>query len=246
MRKNYYLVTLFVLLFAFSFKVSASTCKNERVMELTSLANNVNVSYQEYEQLVDEYDSEMFADEEDSHIKVTYPSYYLTVYNLVDDLNVSVSRNDTNQVIIATSKDKDEDGVVYFDTGFATRVKTFTVKIRSNDSNCQNEVLKTLTLTTPMFNKMSLYHDCEENPEFSLCQKFTSVDYSNVTPQDFDKKLSEYKVQKEEEEKKANSIWYNIGNFLSKYMWFIIIPIVVIVIAIIVIYVIRRKKSRLV
>lgn len=245
MKKNIYFVLLFVFGLLITTGVKASTCRDTRVLELSSLANEVNVSYQEYDKVVDEYSSETFVDEDDDpETKSTFPAYYLTVYNLPDDLNVSVVRNDTKKSVEAYTKDKDADGVIYIDTGYAAQVKLFTVKIRSNDSNCKNEILKTVAITTPKYNKFSQYMVCQENPDFNLCQQFTTTDYSDVTEDQFNEKLEEYKTKKEEEERKQKSILYNIGKFLSAYGWYILIAVVIIGVAIIVIK-IRRKKSRL-
>lgn len=246
MKKKNYLFLMLVLFFTLTIKVNASTCSSERSLELSSLANNVNVSYQVYDKVIDEYDSETFTDEDDTSVKHTYPGYYLTIYNLIDDLNVTIQRDDTQKVVELNSSNKNEEGIVYVDTGLAGKIKNYTVKIRSNDSNCQNEILKTVVITTPMYNDFSKYEVCQENPEFNLCQEFTTVDYSEVSNSTFMTKLDEYKKQKAEDEKKKNSIIHNILVFLNTYKWYIIIPIIVLVIAIIVIYIIRRKKSRLV
>lgn len=250
MKKKRIYVLLFLLgvLFTTGTSVKASTCTDDRIIQLSSLANDVKVSYQEYDKLIDEYDSEVLVgdDEGSSFVKHTYPAYYLTIYNLPDDLNVSVIRNDDKKDIVVYAKDKDKDGVIYIDTGIAGKVKMFTVKIRSNDSSCKNEVVKAVAVSTPMYNEFSTFESCQEYPEFELCKKYTSVDYSEITMPEFTKKLEEYKEKKIEEEKKQKSIFYNIGKFLSTYKWYIIIPIVIIGVALIVIYIIRRKKSRLV
>lgn len=239
---NYLLLLLFGMLITVG--VKASTCSDSRVLELSSLANEVNVSYQEYDKVVDKLDSDTFGDE-DGEVDVTYPAYYLTIYNLSDDLNASIVRSDTKETVEVSAKNKDKDGVVYVDAGMAAKVKLFTVKIRSNDSSCKNEVLKALAVTTPMFNDFSTYTVCQEYPEFELCKKYTTVDYSNLTMSDFNTKLEEYKVKKEEEERQQKSIVYNVGKFFDTYKWYII-GVVIIGVAIIVIYRIRRKKSRLV
>ena len=247
MKKNIYYALLLVFGLLMTVGVKASTCSDKRVLELSSLANEVNVSYQQYDKVVDEYDSETFVDEndEDAHTRSTYPAYYLTVYNLPNDLNISVTRDDTKKNVVASAKDKEEDGVLYIDTGYAAKVKLFTIKIRSNDSNCKNEVLKTVAITTPKYNKFSQYNSCQENPEFNLCQQFTTTDYSDVTNEQFIEKLEEYKAKKAEEEKRKSSIFYNIGKFFENYGLYIIIGVVIIGVAIIVIYIRRRKKSRL-
>ena len=247
MKKNSLFILLFLTSMFITVGVKASTCSDERVIELSSLANNVNVSYQQYDKFVEEYISESFTGEDDdSKVVATYPAYYLTIYNLPEDLNVSVVRSDSDKDIEVTSKDKKEDGVIYIDTGYATNVKLFTIKIRSNDSNCGDEIMKTVAITTPMFNKLSMNASCQDNPDFKLCQQFTTTDYSDVIDSQFQQKLEEYKAQKAGEEKKQNSILYNISKFVSKYRWYIIIPVVIIGVALIVIYIIRRKKSRLI
>ena len=248
MKKNSCYVLLFLLGICMTVGVKASTCSDQRVLELSSLANDVNASYQQYDKVVDEYESEIFVGDEDEDTKTqsTFPAYYLTIYNLPKDLNVSIIRNDTRKNVVVYADDKEDDGVIYVDTGYAAKVKLFTLKVRSNDSNCKNEILKTIAVTTPMYNKFSQYNSCQENPDFKLCQQFTTTDYSDVTNSQFIEKLNEYKEQKAEEEKKKNSLFYNIGQFISKNRWYIIISIAIIGVALIVIYIIRRKKSRLV
>ena len=246
MKKNSCYILLILLSVFITYGVKASTCSDKRILELSSLANNVNVSYQQYDKLVDEFDSETFVDDGDSIVKSTYPAYYLTIYNLPKELNASIIRNDTTKNVVVYESDKKEDGVVYVDTGYAGKVKLFTIKIRSNDSNCKNEILKTIAITTPMYNKFSTYNSCIENPDFNLCQQFTTTDYSDVTTAQFEEKLEEFKIKKNEEEKWKKSLIYNIGKFISTYRWYIIIPIVILGVALIVIYIIKRKKSRLV
>ena len=241
MEEKKKIIFLFLLMFAFSIKVCASTCSDARILELSSLANNVNVSYEKENRISDTY----VAAETNETTNDTYPAFYVTIYKLTKDLNVSITRDDIKKTVYANAEDAYDDGVIYVDAGFATMVKTFTIKIRSNDSNCQNEVLKTVVVTTPMYNIHSQYEVCKENPDFDLCQEFTTVDYSEVTDTSFSAKLDEYKEQKAKEEKRANSIFYKIASFISKYRW-IFITIAVLVIAYVIYFFIKRKKSRLV
>ncbi len=240
MKKRIYFLTLFVLFMAFTIKVNASTCSNERIIELSALANNVQVSYEPYDDETT-YFNPLF-EEEDTKV---VPSFYITIYNLTDGLNAYVQRKDTNQTIVMTSDNTDTDGVVYIDTGEAYKTKTVDVLIRSDDSNCQDEILKSTTITLPMYNRFYFYKPCEENPEFEMCQEFTTNDYSNISDSMFSEKLNTYKEEKAEEERKQKSLWYKITSFLNKYKW-IIIGIIAIIIAIVIIIIIRRKKSRLI
>ena len=185
MKKKSLYVLLFLLGLFITGGVKASTCTDKRVLELSSLSNDVKVSYQEYDKVTGQYESDTFVDGEgdnvDNIVKTTYPAYYLTIYNLPKELNVSIIRSDTKKTVDVTSNDASKDGVIYVDTGLASKLKMFTVKIRSNDSSCKNEIMKTLVVTTPMYNSFSSYESCQEYPEFELCKQFTTVDYSEMT-----------------------------------------------------------------
>ena len=239
--KKKLLILFFALMFVSLSSVKAGTCSDARTLELSSLANNVNVGMEKELRVADEYT----AYETGEKYQDTYPAFYITVYNLTKDLNVSITREETKKTGYLTYKDIDEDGVLYVDAGFADAVKTFTVKIRSNDSNCKNEVLKTVTVTTPMYNLNSQFDVCQDNMDFNMCKEFTTVDYSDITQDQFHEELEKYKQEKAEEEKRANSIFNKIAKFISKYRW-IFITVIIVAIAFAVVYFINRKKSRLV
>ena len=241
MKTKKILILFFALMFVSLTSAKASSCSDERILQLSSMANNVNVSMERYDKLSDEF----FAEETGETEQQYFPAFDVTVYNLPSSLNIAVTREDINKTIYLTTKDADEDGVVYIDAGFATIVKNFTIKIRSNDSNCKNEVLKTVTVTTPMYNLKSQYEACKENGDFNMCKEFTTVDYSDVNATSFTTELNKYLDEKAKEEKRANSIFYKVAKFISKYKW-IFITVIVIAIAFVVVYIINRKKSRLV
>lgn len=239
--KKKLLILFFALMFVSLSSVKAGTCSDARTLELSSLANNVNVGMEKELRVADEYTTY----ETGEKYQDTYPAFYITVYNLTKDLNVSITREETKKTGYLSYKDIDEDGVLYVDAGYADAVKTFTVKIRSNDSNCKNEVLKTVTVTTPMYNLNSQFDACQDNMDFNMCKEFTTVDYSNITQDQFHEELEKFKEEKAKEEKRANSIFNKIAKFISKYRW-IFITVIIVAIAFAVVYIINRKKSRLV
>ena len=77
---------------SFCINVKASTCSDERILELSSLANNVKVNYEPYDILGEKYVDDMNNIETQS---VT-PAFYITIYNLDEKLNVSISVSTTN------------------------------------------------------------------------------------------------------------------------------------------------------
>lgn len=238
--KRKLLILFFTLMFVSLASVKAD-CSDSRTLELSSLANNVNVGFEKELRVVDTYT----AYETGEKVEDVFPAFYITVYNLTKDLNVAITREETQKTGYLYYKDIDEDGVLYIDAGVADMVKNFSVKIRSNDSNCKNKVLKTVTVTTPMYNLNSQYDVCQEYKDFNMCKEYTTVDYSDVSQDAFNDELNKYIEEKAKEEKRANSIFNKIAKFISKYRW-IFITVIIIAIAFAVVYFINRKKSRLV
>lgn len=229
------------LLLSFSLSAKASTCSDERIIELSSQANNVNVSYVQYDNISEAYTNPLDDTEGDTNI---VPSFYITIYNLTDQLKAYVKRDGTKKMVEVTSKNKTEDGTIYVDAGPADSVKNFTVIIASNNSNCLNETLKTATVTTPMYNRFFEYDLCEKNPDFNMCQQFSFTDYSQVRDKVFKDKVEEYQEQKKKEEE-SKKIFNRVLGFISKYAW-VFIAIIIIIAAGVIYFIIKRKKSRLV
>ncbi|MBR1416314.1 MAG: hypothetical protein IJ572_00660 [Bacilli bacterium] len=232
MKKKKIFVLLIALMMSFTIKVEASTCSSARVMELSSLANNVNVSYEKYDKKVESFVSEL----DDEEVEYTYPAFYITIYNLPDELNVAATMNETKETIHVKSSDKEADGVIYIDTGEASSIKNFTIKIRSNDSNCLNEVYRSINITTPMFNSFSQTEACHDNPDFNLCQEFSNVDYSNVSIRTFNESIEKYNTQVNEEKNQKT---------VKNVIWIVLALVIVVLIGGIVFLLIRRKRSDL-
>ena len=228
------------LILSFSLSVKASTCSDERIIELSTQANNVNVSYVGYDNISEPFTNPLDDTEGDVNI---VPSFYIVIYNLTDQLNAVIKNENTKKMVVVTSKNA-KDGVIYVDAGAADSIKNFTITIRSNNSNCLNEILKTTTVTTPMYNRFYEYSLCEENPDFNMCQEYTFTDYSSVRDKVFSEKVEEYKEQKRKEEENKK-VFNRVLNFIIKYLW-VFILVVILVIAGVVYYIIKRKKSRLV
>ena len=241
-KRNLFIVGVLAI-FAFTLKASASTCSDERNIKLSTLSGNVNVSYEKYNIFYGLREDEQ---NDVSGLQVdSYPGFKLAIYNLPSELNAAVIREDTKKALVANSTDADSEGVILIDTGEATSVKNFTIQIRSNDSNCKNEVLRTITVTTPMYNRFYDLEACANNKEYSLCQEFTNVDYSDIDEVEFAEKVEKYVEEKKAEEERKNSLWGKISYFISKYYIYFIIA-VILVAGIVCIRIYRRKKSRLV
>ena len=228
MEKKKYLLLIIVLFLTLTVKVKALSCSAERTLKLVSLANNVKVTYQKYDKPSEDPAPEDYDMEPD-----TFPAFKIVIYNLPDDLNVSVKKVETGRSVTRTSADKAEDGAIYVDAGYAYSVQEFKVLLKAQDLECHNQTIKSMTLTLPMFNRWSIYEPCQKNPEHALCQEFSNIDYSDLTIDTVFERLEEDQQQKMEESEK---------NSFAKYTPILII-IGGLIIAIIVVYVIKRKRS---
>lgn len=216
---------LFVLFFMlFNVRVNAvSTCGTERSIELTSMAQNINADYEEYEV---ERGKDFYPDLEDGET-IKEPGFKIRIYNLTKDLNVSIKLNNKKKLLEYSYKDVSEDGILYVDSGYPNEVKNYTITVRSDDDNCQNEILRKIAITLPVENYFHDFDACKENPEYYLCQEFTNVDYySNMTTDSFSKQINEYVEQKQKQQEKESKFSYKLLLFIKRYLWFFITIIV--------------------
>ena len=217
-----------LFLFAFFFMVCAgkvnalSTCTMERNIELTGLASNINVDYVEYKV---EHGNDYFADLEDGQTDFE-PGFYIRIYNLTDDLKVEIKNSNSKEPTIAYKDDANDDGIIYYDSGYPGDIKNYNIIIRSNDINCEDQVIRQLAVTIPKLNSFYDMDVCRDNQDFALCQEYTSVDYSKVTDQQFMKQVEDFQQRKNEQKRKEASFWYRLLMFMKRYLWLFITLIV--------------------
>ena len=109
--------------------------------------------------------------------------------------------------------------------------------------NAANEVLKQITVTVPMQNYFYNFAQCEANPEYYLCQEYTTTDYTSMSDDQFIEQINKYVENKKVEEEKQSKITYKIWEFIKKYMWYFI-ALIVLLIGIITFTIIRNKQRR--
>lgn len=238
-------VCLLLMFMFFLFNKDAlaySFCSDEREIELSALANNVNVNYMKYEKYSDAYMSETFGEQTRDISK----GFYITIFNLTEDLNAKIVNGNSKKSIIVSSKNADDNGIVYVDVGEANSIKNYTITIRSNDDNCMNEVLKVKALTIPMKNDFYDYALCQENPEFEMCSEYTMIDYTEVSDREFSEKLNEYIDKNKDNNDDKESFFKKVYMFLIRNLSTILIVSGILVISggATYIYYIRKKRLR--
>ena len=114
--------------------------------------------------------------------------------------------------------------------------------IKSNDSNCKDEILSTKYVTLPKYNIYYGDENCKGIEDYTLCQRWGSFSVSNY--EEYETKINKYKAnltkekivtEKEDEE----TFFEQIKDFLYNNYIFILIGIIVI--SLIIIYYLRKN-----
>lgn len=227
----------FIITFLFIFTKSvnaASVCSYEEQIELNQKAGNVKVSYDVVEEVV-HYTED-----------TTRKLFEISILNITDDLYVVVKNDADKTVITFTSKDV-KDGIAKFRWAYVEDVTNFTFDIyTSNKTKCPNEKYKTLTLSTPRYNKYFNWEVCQGNEDFYLCKEFVTA--AKIPQKDVFDQIGKYKQHQinengEEPESKPTFI-DNFIKFVNEYKFYIIGGFVLIGGTSAIIYSKTKKKQR--
>ena len=195
---------LIVITILFSFLVLKTdvnaACSYTRTANLKKIASNVDVSYTYT--IVDN--------------KATFDIRFA---NLTNDIYLYDSQN---------NKIYNQNGEILLQN-FADGTK-YRFFIKSNDTDCKDEVLSTKYVTLPKYNRF--YGDplCEGIESYVLCQRWGSFNISSYT--DYINQLRKYKASlvKEKEietEEEKDTLAEKVVDFLLKYYIYILIAIIV-------------------
>lgn len=107
-------------------------------------------------------------------------------------------------------------------------------------TNCKDELLRTIKIRIPYYNRFYDSEQCKDLDKFTLCKKWTNT--SNVTQEQFEKEIKEYLTKKE---KKTSFIDDTVQFLKDNYIYIgISLGLIMIVVAII-IYQKKFKKKAL-
>ena len=214
--------TIFVafVLFFSAQNVNAE-CNYEEKAKLNREAANIKVKYAENKRVCNMQDnwcgyeegedSEGYGAADDEFLDPDYvdPSeseytdeleyFDVSILNVTENLYIKVKNNvgfGPKQYDYLSAKD----GIITFFWDNIMDVANFTFEVyASNKTNCANEKLRVLYLTTPRLNLYSYYETCEENPDYYMCEKYvTFPEDLNFTPGDFDAGVEKYIEDKNE------------------------------------------------
>ncbi len=239
-----------LVLFFISSSYVYAVCDATETNELNSLAVNVSV---DYEAVTEEYVPDesfnppdgMTIEEMENYV-VTRDLFLIHISNITEDLYVTVE-NDVTGETNTYYYDDSENGVITIRQEDLTSITNYTVTVYSSDAtNCPNTRLATHYLTTPMYNYLSEYDECEGAEDFYLCYEYLSVPI--VGFDDFMSLVEDYKAGKvdnngeeivpDEDEEKG------FLEFLSDHKAIVITVCAVIVVGGVLVTVIIVKKRR--
>ncbi len=225
-------------------------CDATESNKLSNAANNVKANFEVIEKEVENTDDfnppDGLTDEELDAYVFTEKFFRIHVSNITEDIYVIVTNDVTKESKRFNFTDT-ENGNISFDNMVTSDIINYSINIYSSDkTNCVNKNLRTLPLTTPMYNTLSELSLCEGIEEYYMCHEYLSVgvDFNN-----FEKLAEQYRKGKEKEEDKKNEE-KNKGffGFIRKNAVLVIITSVGIIAVggIVTVIIVKRQRSRIV
>lgn len=244
---KYFLIAVFAFgLFIASPK--AVTCSYDKRAELNSEASNITANYEvvtieaDYNEHGYQGDPSLLESEEPITIEVLQvnilnltENFYAEVTNSFDETTTTYNYSDTDNGNIS---------IIWENT---LELTTYTIEIYSSDiTGCEGNLIRTLRVSLPRFNRYSDYGICNQIPDYYMCQRY--VTYAPVDFAEFSNSVLEEveRVEQEEQEESRELSWYeSIWKFIVDNKVPIIIGAVsIVVIGGVVAIVIVRKRRR--
>ncbi len=240
---------LFVIICFFGFMTNTfAACDYETQVRLATEASNVNVTYEIEREIINANTGQIApeATDEDVNIDSDYiyqNIIYITIMNITENIYVELIGNDGSSQSIYFNETNE--GTLELDGGTGENIITYTVNIRSNDSNCTSDILRTFEFVTPKWNPYSGLMACEGVKEY-YCEPYVTYEI-NMTEGEVLDRASQAKKEEtttpQEEEKKD---WWT--EWLENNSWFIPTVIGVIVLAGVAttVIIIKRRRSKVI
>lgn len=238
----FFMIMVVVSLFMFTGTVFAEekVCTATQLAELRDLASNVKVTYAPTSVIIDLPTPDI---ETGAH---SYTARYIDikVFNLSSKLYVEASNN-KQWSKVATFNDLSSDGTLTFRQEMINKKVNYEFVIKSTEYGCNNEVLRRIKLTLPIYNRYSELDICTDIPDYYLCQEFVTTPVDGST---FYDRVDAYKAKLLEqgdskEENNTSGINKTFAN-AAKYKY-LIVGVIVALGIVITIVIIKRKENTL-
>lgn len=221
--------------------MAANYCSVNEQVKLAKAASAVKVEYEPVEIKAPGYD-----DPNSSNYSVMIYALDIKIYNITDDIYAVVSVENGNSYSIDSSMNNSEGYIVLRDDGVGS-IKKYKFDIRSQNGNCEADILRSIELSTPKYNQLSNRNACREVPHFYKCQEFVSYDFEadNYLKdiEEYKEKLAKQGIKDTKEGLVANN--GAVGKTIKKisdYKW-IVLATILLIGCIITIIIIRKRRD---
>ncbi len=230
---------------------AVGTCDYTDRAVLNNEASEVRANYEIKEKELDPNvygppDSIIGTEEEDSWVPKT-EYLQINILNITENLYVEVS-SDLSKDVIRYNYSDTNNGTLAIEWNDVSQVARLKINVNSSGNNgCQDETIRTMSITLPRYNSYSNYGMCEIASEYYLCQKY--VTFNEVDFADFiDGVTAEVeKIQNGDNDSDNEDLtWYQaVGKFIAEHKaYFIIGSISLVLIAgIVVVVIIKKRRS---
>ncbi len=214
---------------------AASTCDYETQVKLNSEAANIKASYEVKEIKTGKKIEADLGDEE--YIDETYQGVEVSIYNMTENLYLTVMNTSTNETKTYHYEDTDNGSIklVRGEDGLEDIV-TYQITIYSNHNDCKDEELKKINLVTPKYNSFSADALCEGSSKY-YCQEYVTEDL-NMTYDDFLKQAA----NNNKNDGNGDTDTVKDNDFLKKYGIYIVGGILVILLGVMTTVIVRKKQ----
>ena len=135
-------------------------------------------------------------------------------------------------------KDSLKNGTLKYEVPDTEKIRNYTVKIYSNVKDCLNDELRTLNLTTPMYNQISDWELCKNSNEY-YCQTYVTSPITISEEEIMEKNINNNENNESETQNE-------VQNAMKKVWLWVGISVVVVLIAAIIFTIIRKNKKDLI
>lgn len=168
------LVAVFLMLYSFDVKAD-DTCSYKDQASLNEIAAMVKANFE-----IKETTEPIEYEDPDGLGMITgtktIPSFDIKIYNITEDLSLSITDSLEHKVVNVSYADTDK-GVYTFHSDNYSDIITYTIVINSNLKSCPGLKVKTLTFIKPKLNPYAFYAMCDGHESVSYCKEYVTKDF---------------------------------------------------------------------
>ncbi len=237
----------FLLCFSFIKGIkAASTCDYSEQVELQNIAASIKATYEAGWRKTDEFVDIDTAIEDADGAYIDEIFVDVTILNITDQVYLTIENNKSTEKKTYYYSDT-ENGILHFSKENVYEIVEYKIQVFSNHEHCQGDLLRTITLLTPMYNDYSDYGYCNSLPNLFYCQEFITSEITGSVVDVTAEMSRQYDLlQKTEEvhETKELSFWEKIGQFIKEHILIIAIVLGLIILLGVAATVVAFRKRR--